>query len=122
VKMVKDNKHYVSGMNTSVEEVLNDYIHEHWSNVLWIKSTDDLRRQNNNGIDSLIVPDAIPRGKLVARYETDLKKAYLVPKPLRIWCSEQQINYAAFVQDLTTKLGATRTKMPLICSYHLQMS
>jgi len=121
VKMVKDNKHYVSGMNTSVEEVLNDYIHEHWSNVLWIKSTDDLRRQNNNGIDSLIVPDAIPRGKLVARYETDLKKAYLVPKPLRIWCSEQQINYAAFVQDLTTKLGATRTKMRLSKGTHMQL-
>jgi len=121
IKMVKDNKHYVSDMNASVEEVLNDYIHEHWSNVLWIKSTDDLRRQNNNGIDSLIVPDAIPRGKLVARYETDLKKAYLVPKPLRIWCGEQQINYAAFLQDLMTKLGATKAKVRLSKGTHMQL-
>ena len=121
IKMLKDNKHYVSDMNASVEEVLNDYIHEHWSNVLWIKSTDDLRKQNNNGIDSLVVPDAIPRGKLVARYETDLKKAYLVPKPLRIWCSEQQINYAAFLQDLTTKLGATKAKVRLSKGTHMQL-
>ena len=121
VQMVKDNKNYVSDMSTSVEEVLNDYIHEHWSNVLWIKSTDDLRKQNNNGLDSLVVPDAIPRGKLVARYETDLKKAYLIPKPLRVWCSEQQINYAAFLQDLRSKLGATKTKMRLSKGTHMQL-
>ena len=121
IKMLKDNKHYVSDMNASVEEVLNDYIHEHWSNVLWIKSTDDLRKQNNNGIDSLVVPDAIPRGKLVARYETDLKKAYLIPKPLRIWCGEQQINYAAFLQDLMTKLGATKAKVRLSKGTHMQL-
>ena len=121
VQMVKDNKNYVSDMSTSVEEVLNDYIHEHWSNVLWIKSTDDLRKQNNNGLDSLVVPDALPRGQLVARYETDLKKAYLVPKPLRMWCGEQQINYSAFLQDLQTKMGATKTKVRLSKGTHMQL-
>ena len=121
IAMLKSNKHYVSDMNVSVEEVLNDYIHEHWSNVLWIKSTDDLRKQNNNGLDSLVVPDALPRGQLVARYETDLKKAYLIPKPLRMWCGEQQINYAAFLQDLQTKMGATKTKMRLSKGTHMQL-
>ena len=121
IAMLKSNKHYVSAMNVSVEEILNDYIHEHWSNVLWIKSTDDLRKQNNNGLDSLVVPDALPRGQLVARYETDLKKAYLVPKPLRMWCGEQQINYSAFLQDLQTKMGATKTKMRLSKGTHMQL-
>ena len=113
INMLKENRRYVSDMNVSVEEVLNDYIHEHWSNVLWIKSTDDLRKKDNVGLDSLVVPEALPRGRLVARYETDLKKAYLIPKFLRIWCSEQQINYGAFVQDLISKMGATKTKMRL---------
>lgn len=121
IAMLKSNKHYVSAMNVSVEEILNDYIHEHWSNVLWIKSTDDLRKQNNNGLDSLVVPDALPRGQLVARYETDLKKAYLVPKPLRMWCGEQQINYSAFLQDLQTKMGATKTKVRLSKGTHMQL-
>ena len=121
IAMLRSNKHYVSAMNVSVEEVLNDYIHEHWSNVLWIKSTDDLRKQNNNGLDSLVVPDALPRGQLVARYETDLKKAYLIPKPLRMWCGEQQINYSAFLQDLQTKMGATKTKMRLSKGTHMQL-
>jgi len=121
ISMLKSNQHYVSDMSASVEEVLNDYIHEHWSNVLWIKSTDDLRKQNQNGLDSLVVPDAVPRGKLVARYETDLKKAYLIPKPLRVWCGEQQINYSAFLQDLKTKMGATKTKMRLSKGTHMQL-
>ena len=119
--MLKQNKHYVSDMSASVEEVLNDYIHEHWGNVLWIKSTDDLRKQNQNGLDSLVVPEALPRGKLVARYETDVKKAYLIPKPLRAWCGEHQINYAAFVQDLKTNMGATKTKMRLSKGTHMQL-
>ena len=121
VSMLKQNKHYVSDMSASVEEVLNDYIHEHWGNVLWIKSTDDLRKQNQNGLDSLVVPEALPRGKLVARYETDVKKAYLIPKPLRAWCGEHQINYAAFVQDLKTNMGATKTKMRLSKGTHMQL-
>ena len=121
ISMLKQNKNYVTDMNTSVEEVLNDYIHEHWSNVLWIKSTDDLRKQNNNGLDSLVVPDALPRGKLVARYETDLKKAYLIPKPLKAWCGEQQINYAAFLEDLKAKMGATKMKIRLSKGTHMQL-
>lgn len=121
ISLLKQNKHYVSDMNASVEEVLNDYIHEHWSNVLWIKSTDDLRKQNNNGLDSLVVPEALPRGKLVARYETDIKKAYLIPKPLKAWCGEQQINYAAFLEDLKTKMNATKAKMRLSKGTHMQL-
>ena len=121
VGLLKDNKRHADGMNTSVEEILNDYIHEHWNNVLWIKSTDDLRGKNTTGLDSLIVPEALPRGKLVARYETDLKRVYLIPKPLRMWCGEQQINYSAFLQDLRTIMGATKTKMRLSKGTHMQL-
>jgi hypothetical protein len=105
-------------MSVSVEDTLNDYIHEHWSNVLWIKSTDDLRKQED-GVTPLIIPESVPRGQLVARYETDLKKVYLVPKPLRKWCGEQQINYNSFVNELIAKLGGKRTKARLSKGTHL---
>ena len=121
IGMLENNKNYVSGMNTSVEDTLNDYIMEHYSNVLWIKSTDDLRKKDNVGMDSLIVPEALPRGQMVARYETDLKKLYLIPKFLRIWCGEQQINYAAFVEDLKKNLDATTTKVRLSKGTHLSL-
>jgi hypothetical protein len=121
IAQLKENKRQVEDMNVSVEEVLNDFIHEHWSNVLWIKSTDDLRKQHDIDNDSLIIPEAVPRGKLVARYETDLKRVYLLPKPLRMWCGEQQINYNSFVHDLQTKLGATKSKMRLSKGTHMSL-
>jgi hypothetical protein len=121
VAQLKENKRQVSDMNISVEEILNDFIHEHWSNVLWIKSTDDLRKQHDIDNDSLIIPEAVPRGKLVARYETDLKRAYLLPKPLKAWCGEQQINYNSFIHDLTTKLKATKSKMRLSKGTHMNL-
>tara|TARA_R100001509_G_scaffold52225_1_gene28706 strand:+ start:83 stop:2833 length:2751 start_codon:yes stop_codon:yes gene_type:complete len=120
IECLKDNKYHVDDMTISVEETLNDYIHEHWSNVLWIKSTDDLRKQED-GVTPLIIPESIPRGKLVARYETDLKRAFLVPKPLKSWCGEQQINYNAFVQDLITKMGAKRSKARLSKGTHMNL-
>jgi len=120
IELIRQNKRHVEDMSVSVEEVLNDYIHEHWSNVLWIKSTDDLRKQDTD-TESLIIPEALPRGKLVARYETDLKRAYLVPKPLKIWCGDQQINYSSFITDLKEKLGARKAKMRLSKGTHMNL-
>ena len=120
VEKLKENKRQVEDMSVSVEETLNDYIHEHWSNVLWIKSTDDLRKQDD-GVTELVIPEANARGKLVARYETDLKRAYLIPKPLKTWCGEQQINYNSFVHDLKTKLGAKRAKTRLSKGTHMNL-
>tara|TARA_R110000744_G_scaffold332428_1_gene437857 strand:- start:37 stop:450 length:414 start_codon:yes stop_codon:yes gene_type:complete len=108
-------------MNESVEQILNDYMAEHWNNVLWIKSTDDRRKQNGNGIDSLVIPDAVPKGKFVARYETDVKKAYLLPKPLKEWCGKQQINFTSFYDDLNKKLGAKKSKIRLSKGTHMDL-
>ena len=119
IEQLNQNKHHSEDMSASVEEVLNDYIHEHWSNVLWIKSTDDLRKQAE--IEQVVVPEHLPRGKLVARYETDLKRAYLIPKPLKAWCGDQQINYNSFVHDLIKKLGARRSKMRLSKGTHMNL-
>jgi len=117
-----DNKRRAGDMAVSLEQTLNEYINEHYDNILKIKSTSDLRKQDGSAMDSLIQPEAIPRNKLVARYETDLKKLYLVPKPFRIWCGTQQINYGAFVADLISKLNAKRAKVRLGRGTHFQMN
>ena len=124
VKLLKTNLQSVSDMGMSVEQTLNDYIAENFNNILMLKSTDDLRKlvgEPSNGLDSLVVPDALPRGKLVARYETDIQKAYLLPKPLKSWCATQQINYGAFMENLKTKLGAKRGKVRLGKGTHLNL-
>jgi hypothetical protein len=120
VWLINQNKRHINDMSISVSEILNDYINEHYGNILWIKSTDDLRKQDLD-VDSIVIPEVVPRGKLVARYETDLKRAYLVPKPLKIWCGEQQINYSSFVNDLKEKLGARKSKIRLSKGTHMNL-
>lgn len=121
--LLAENKRASFDMVASVEDTLNDYINENWGSFLWIKSTEDLRGKvnNGNGIDTLIVPEVQPRGKLVGRYETDVKRVYLVPKFLKTWCGDQQINYSAFVQELVTKMGAKKMKMRLAKGTHMNL-
>lgn len=103
----------VREMNADVEAILTDYLAENYNNILRIKSTDDARKQST-GLDHLITPDAIPRVAFVARYEYDIKKLYLLPKPLKEWCGKQQLNYSGFVDGLKTgRTNATKAKMRL---------
>lgn len=119
--LIAYNRKMEMSMDSSVEGTLNDYINEHWGNILMIKSTDDLRKDNNNGLDQLIVPDASPRIKLVARYETDIKRIYLVPKPLKEWCIKHQVNYGSFRDELFSKLNGRRGKVRLGKGTHMNM-
>ena len=106
VKAMQSAQSMVREMNTDVESILTDYLAEHYNSMLRIKSTDDARKPVT-GLDHLIQPDAIPRGNsFVARYEYDIKKLYLLPKPLKEWCGKQQINYSGFVEGL--KAGRTK--------------
>lgn len=92
-------------MSGTLEDTLTSYLAENYNNILRIKSTDDART-GGDALEHLIIPDATPRISLVARYEYDVKKMYLLPKPLREWCAKQQINYQSFVDSLRT--GSTR--------------
>jgi hypothetical protein len=114
VKTMQTAQSMVREMNTDVESILTDYLAEHYNSMLRIKSTDDARKPVT-GLDHLIQPDAIPRGNsFVARYEYDIKKLYLLPKPLKEWCGKQQINYSGFVEGLKTgRTKATKHKMRL---------
>lgn len=99
-------KTVVYEMNTDVESILTDYLAENYNSMLRIRSTDDARKQAM-GLDHLIAPDATPRGNMfVARYEYDIKKLYLLPKPFKDWCGRQQLNYAGVVDGL--KVGRTK--------------
>ena len=60
IQLLKTNLKSVSDMGVSVEQTLNDYMNDNFSNILMIKSTDDLRKQSSNGLDSIVIPDALP--------------------------------------------------------------
>ena len=121
VKVLVQNRDMADDMITSAEQILNSYIYENWNNILQIRSTDDLRKQRDTGVDSLIVPDKDPRIQLVARYETDVNKLYLLPKPLRQWCAKQQINYSSLIQEFMEQLGGKKDKVRLGKGTHMKL-
>ena len=113
-ELIKENRAAAISMEVSVEAILNEYLSEHWGSILQIKSTQDLRGvANNNGLDVHVLPEMNPKTRLVARYETDTHKVFLVPKALKAWCVKKQINYAGLTVDLKVSLGATKAKMRL---------
>ena len=92
-------KESADSMRGSVEDVLTDYIAENYNNMLRIDSTQDTRR-DANGIEKASLPEASPRGTLVMRYEYDLKRLYILPKPFKDWCIKHQINYSGVIESL----------------------
>jgi len=105
INVIEKAKMEIENMSGTLEDTLTSYLAENYNNILRIKSTDDAR-MGNDALEHLIIPDASPRLHLVARYEYDIKQMYLLPKPLREWCSKQQIGYQPFVESLKT--GPTR--------------
>ena len=123
LKLLQENRATSNDLMSSTADLLNDFVHEHWGSILKIKSTDDMRKGHGNGMDDLVIPESDPRNKLVGRYETDVKKLYVIPKVLKSWCGAQQINYTSTIEELKAKFKGkyvkirltkgTSTKMPL---------
>jgi len=120
VDLLKTNKTAAEDMGTTASQIVSDFFSEHYGNVLWIKSTSDLR--GTDGLDSIIIPEINPRSKLVARYETDTKMAYILVKPFKAWCSEQQIDYGACVAELIETMGAKKRKMRITKGTHMNLA
>jgi len=113
LRLLKENKATANDMISSTADTLNDFVHEHWGSILKIKSTADMRKSQGNGMDQLVIPESDPRVRLVGRYETDVKKLYIVPKVLKAWCVKLQINYSSLVQDLKDNYKGKSVKMRL---------
>ena len=121
IRLLKENKAMAQDMISSTADVLNDFVHEHWGSILKIRSTDDLRKGQGNGMDDLVIPESDPRVRLVGRYETDVKKLYIVPKVLKSWCAKQQINYSSLIQDFKDNYNGKTLKIRLTKGTPTQM-
>jgi len=121
IRLLKENKAAANDMISSTADVLNDFVHEHWGSILKIRSTDDLRKGHDNGMDELVIPDFDPRVRLVGRYETDVKKLYIVPKALKAWCVKLQINYSSLLQDFKDNYNGKTMKIRLTKGTPTQM-
>ena len=111
--LIRANKRAAIESVVSIDTMVNDYVNDNYGSILWIKSTEDSRGANGNGLDTLAVPEHQPRMKFVARYETDTKYLFLMPKPLRAWCAKSRINYDSFVKDAMSELNGRKAKVRL---------
>lgn len=93
-------------------DYLVDYLAEHYNDILRIKAGQDLRSTDDVG-NEFVVPDSTPRGQYVARYETDLNKLYILPKPFKKWCIAQQLNPTALIKTLSDEYKGERKKVRL---------
>lgn len=120
--LIEENRENGFTLRPDIVETLNNYVNRHWNDVLKIKSSEDLRAYNGvEGLDKLIAPVAQPRGELVARYETDTKKLFLVLAPLRDWCLKRHLSYSSFQADLMKTMGAEKKKCRISKGTHLNM-
>lgn len=121
IRVLKDAKAASKEMASESNSLLTDYLAENYNNILRIKSTDDARKQQT-GLDHLIHPEAVPRVNFVARYEYDVKKLYLLPRPLKDWCVKHQINYSGLVETLkTAPTNMKKEKMRLSRGTHMNL-
>ena len=132
ISVIEENKGYEAALQLNIEQLVTEYISEQYNNILWIKSTFDLRKQNskedhdefvqNNGLDVLLVePTKSPRIHLVGRYETDRKCAYLIPKYLKEWCVGRQLDYSSFIQELMVKFKAKKKRVRITKGTHMDL-
>lgn len=101
VRLVRDRLAAREVDKKSSLEYLTQYITENWTNVLVIDSSQDLRGGKRGALqDEFVVPDATPRMSLVARWEPDIKRLYLLPKPFQKWCVGQQLHMKGVMEDI----------------------
>lgn len=108
--------------HSDVEELIADYLLDHYGQILQITSTKDLRGIDDDGAsDALAIPTRDPYQKLVARYETDTHELRLVIKPFREWCLKQSINYTELSRTLRDKHNVRSVKSRLTKGTRLKM-
>ena len=119
--LLESNKSSANQMNNTVFDIMNDFFTENISYILQIKSDTDNRSQQGNGLDNLVIPEQVARGKLIARYETDTKLFFVKPKELKQWCGELQINYAHLLSEIKEHCEGKNKKVRLAKGTHLQL-
>lgn len=112
-KVLKQNQRATVDLHADPMALVSEFAYQNWGRILQIKSTVDMRgRHHGNGLDQLVIPEQMPRSTdMVGRYETDMKRLFIIVKPFREWLADQQLNFVSVVDELRKKHGAKRTRI-----------
>ena len=111
VDLIVENKRGYVEAAPKIDSILTEFIAEHYGEVLWIRGDEAGLAANGNGLDNLVVPEMLPRGKLVARYETDTKLLFIVLRPFKVWCSKRRFNFDSIMAEATKNFKAEKKRV-----------
>ena len=100
-------------LNLDVQQLINDYYAHYQGAIMRLRSTDDARAGDASGVGVLVYPEKMPHYAWVGRYETDINKLYLLIKPFKQWCIDQQYNYGEVYEALQQTFGAVKDRIRL---------
>lgn len=100
VKLIRERYAYLEATKKQPIDYIVQYVSENYNNILRINGAQDLRGKADKIAETFVIPEATPRGELVARYEPDTKRLFIVPKPFKTWCVKQQLNAGALMQEI----------------------
>ena len=109
--LLPQNKQSTINMESSIYDIMARFLMSHYGYTISTASTYDGRKNNDEGIERLVIPDEVARGKLYVRYEKDTNKFYIVPKILKQWCGKSQINFGDLERRLKELCKCKRSKM-----------
>jgi len=111
--LLPQNKISSSSLEASIYDVMARFLHDNYGFTISTASTYDGRKNNDEGIERLVIPDEVARGKLYVRYEKDTNKFFIVPKILKLWCGKKHINFRDLERQLKEHCKCKRGKMRL---------
>lgn len=101
VQLITARLAHYDGSQRKASDFIAQYLAENYNNILRINSTEDKTDIDTGSVeDTFVVPDGVPRGELLARWEPDVKMLYLMKHPFNKWCVDQHLNSKALLEEL----------------------
>jgi hypothetical protein len=113
VQLLKEKKVEALQYNTTIEDLVANYIAENIRGVLRVKSTADARVKDPSGADVMTIPDATPMYRWVARHEYDQNRLFLLIAPFKKWLAAQQLDYNDISRLIFKELSGYKDKVRL---------
>ena len=111
IQHLKRLKAGMKEMDIDIGDLIGNFYADNVRGILRIKSSDT--GVTDPALEALILPDATPISRWVARHEYDLNKLYVLPKPFKDWCVKQGHNYATICDMVKDTMQGENIKIRL---------
>ena len=111
IRKLKMLKVDMKEMTIDIGDMIGQFYSDYPRGILRIKSSGET--PPNSDTEHMVLPDAQPLYRWVARHEYDINKLYVLPKPFKEWCVRQGHHYSAIRDLIIKELNGKATTMRL---------